>query len=204
MFTLGDVFENNALGDVINFMNIKDFADAIQNGCIAAYGMYVARKRGEAVPPLNYDNPDKVLLKHYQTLGAPMAKHMKGCLFHFQQSSRRIVSRHAIVPVVRQKEWWELTTILLETNEKLVYEKALSDISNNFPKARSWLAWWKLPSHACQIFPAMWEIEERFLPTLPTTNNRVESKNRDMNRTSGIICLPIDNTPKARMPHRYY
>jgi hypothetical protein len=185
MFTLGEVFDKDEVGDVINFMNIKDFADAIQSGAIAAYGMFVARKNGEFVPPLNFDNPDKKQLKVYRDLGQPMEKHMKGCLFHFKQSSRRLIARHNIVPPTRIGEWEKLISVLLETTEKAVYDKTTSSIYDDFPGARSWLAWWMIPSHAGQIFPAVWRIEERFLENLPTTNNRVESKNRDMNRTSG-------------------
>jgi hypothetical protein len=67
MFSQGDVFDHSSLEEVVNFVNIKYFSDAMYNGIIAAYGKYLMRRESLHVSPLNFDNPDLKALATYIT-----------------------------------------------------------------------------------------------------------------------------------------
>jgi hypothetical protein len=185
MFSQGDVFDRSSLEEVVNFVNIKDFSDAMYNGIIAAYGMYLMRRESLHVPPLNFDNPDLKALATYITKGQPMTAYIKGCLFHYKQSCVRLAKRQNVVALSKTTDWFRLTELLLSTAVRAEYDQTVDEIYREFPLARSWLAWWTRESHASQIYKCISKMDWATWTEAPTTNNRIESMNRNMIRTSG-------------------
>ena len=70
------------------------------------------------------------------------------------------------------------------------FNDTVATIKKTFPKSAAWVKWWMIPMHGSQIFPAMSSVDKSAWQRVPTTNNRIESKNRDMYRC-GPWNLPV-------------
>jgi hypothetical protein len=113
---------------------------------------------------------------------------MKGCEFHWVQSTVSVRKYPSMVPLAKRELWDAYTKTLRETTSSVVYEKYKRKILKDFPKTRSWLTWWTRPKIAKMIFKS--QMAKALLESDLDTNNHAESGNRDLKRCL-VLNLPI-------------
>jgi hypothetical protein len=120
---------------------------------------------------------------------------LKGCYFHFMQSVRNVKNNGNIVPASKVSEFEALTNEMYRATTMQVFESTVNEIRQKFPKSKTWINWWTQPGHRILIFAACRssELEEelRNFYNMPTTNNVVESNNRNVNRFLSYKDMPI-------------
>jgi hypothetical protein len=120
---------------------------------------------------------------------------LKGCLFHFRQSVKNVKSNGHVVDVSMATVFQQLADRMYDALTMPEFEKAVSDMRQRFPKARTWISWWTQPGHRNLIFKACrndaFHEELRSFYNMPTTNNVVESNNRSTNRFLSYKDMPI-------------
>ena len=82
------------------------------------------------------------------------------------------------------------------------FEQAVREMQQRFPKSKTWVNWWTQPGHRILIFKACRHdelLEElRCFYNMPTTNNVLESNNRNTNRvTSKCPSLLLHTTSSS-------
>jgi hypothetical protein len=114
------------------------------------------------------------------------AAKLKGCYFHYCQSIKSVSHNSHVVPSGMEDEFNHMAHAMYKATTMTQYNSAVSGISQRFPRANKWLAWWTAPSHAGLIFPAFRASELgqelHTFHNMPTTNNISESHNRKVNR----------------------
>ena len=120
---------------------------------------------------------------------------LKGCYFHFMQSVRNVKNNGNIVQESKVSEFEALTSEMYRATIMHDFETTVNEIRQKFPKTKTWINWWTQPGHRILIFAACRnsELEEelRKFYNMPTTNNVVESNNRNVNRFLSYKDMPI-------------
>ena len=159
---------------------VVDFSDSQRNGFISA-----VRKlwHKNCSTPFNESHRQQFLAN------------LKGCLFHYKQSVKNVKNNGNVVNSSMTTLFQTISDRLYDAATTIEFERAATDLLARFPKAKTWLNWWTQPGHRLMIFKAYRneELQEEFAAfyNMPTTNNVVESNNRNTNRFLSYKEMPV-------------
>lgn len=109
------------------------------------------------------------------TLRAEAAQHIKGCEYHYDESSVRLAKNGNIIPREKQQEFKAATQKLRRLKDRDRFDLHVAYMRLEYPKAASWLDWWLHPLVSPKLFPACKVMVEALWKSLPSTNNAEES-----------------------------
>jgi hypothetical protein len=142
---------------------MMDFSEAERSGFIQAYTEFWILQP-----------QDKRTKDELQTA----AQHLlKGCQEHYR-AGVTCVSRMAGVVCPEETEAFKtraMALLDLPSSEEFIHQA--SYLVRDFPKLKSWMEWWKRPSHASMLFKSQREMDINIWESIPDTNNAEESMN---------------------------
>ena len=101
---------------------------------------------------------------------------MKGCQEHFRAQVTRIQRNNAIIGIDDKERFPAMVKKLLNKNStEDELNKLFEDIDRMFPRAATWLAWWKRTDIRSMIFPGYRKMSPEMSDALSGNNQRAGS-----------------------------
>lgn len=120
----------------------------------------------------------------HQCLSQDAELYIRGCLFHWRQSTIRIRDS-PIISQEKRADFENLTKALIDVADPDEFDRVASLLDSEFPEARPWTKWWLTPSNARQIFPSQMRHDVVPPGSVPRTANPVEAQHSVLHRASG-------------------
>lgn len=172
--------------------SVVDFSLAQKNGFKQAYARW--RSQYSPLSQLSQAAKDAEMASFEAHAGSLL----KGCLFHFHQSVKRVRNNGNFVPVAKQDEFLLLIkkTLNPKTSEDALYT-TFAVILEKFPNCREWLTWCLQCDTASMIFPSITVMGDQRWNKLPTSISALENLHSiyymcwevKMDLISGLQCL---------------
>lgn len=89
--------------------------------------------------------------EHYAIAGILL----KGCLYHWNESVKRIIENRHVIPKERQDEFKSYITKLFTAATIDAFNVIVNTIRTEFPNTRNWIDWWIKNEHAQMLFPIL-------------------------------------------------
>ena len=80
-----------------------------------------------------------------------MKSYIKGCRFHWKQSTERVSGRMDLVPQQHLLFFGQQIKIMGCTTERTKFNEAVTALRSRFPKLLKWLKWWEDPKNGCKV-----------------------------------------------------
>ncbi|KAE8218689.1 hypothetical protein CF319_g7482 [Tilletia indica] len=171
--------------------SVVDYSQAQMNGFKASHRAWAARKRNLGTLS------ESALQAEYKDLDAKAQKLLKGCAFHFIQSSERLRKNGSFVPVDEQEPFRSIVKALRTCRTENSFYSNLKRFNDQFPKCAEWVQWWIRCDIQSLVFPALKVMDQERWDSLPTTTSALESQHalyyltfeRKMDIINGLHCL---------------
>jgi len=118
--------------------------------------------------------------------------HYRFCEVHFKCSLTRVRRNGAVVPHAKETEFYYTALQLLDPQQTVdTFDALLSQMRQDYPKAKRWINWYLHPSRGRHIFPALAASD---FSHLSKDTNAQESPGGDFQRTAAKCKLSIAET----------
>lgn len=118
-----------------------------------------------------------------------LENHYRFCEVHFKRSLTRVRRNGAIVPHAKEMEFYNTALQLLDPQQTVdTFDALLSQMRQDYPKAKRWIDWYLHPSRSRHIFPALAAGD---FSHLSKDTNAQESLGGDFQRTAAKRKLSI-------------
>ncbi|CAD6891507.1 unnamed protein product, partial [Tilletia caries] len=171
--------------------SVVDFSLAQRNGFKKAYARW--RVSFTSLADLSEAARDAEIA----SFEAHAASLLKGCLFHFHQSVKRVKNNGNFVRVTMQDTFMSLIHAALAAKTEDVLHTTFASLFNKFPECTEWLAWWLQCDTACMIFRSLKTMDDAMWDRIPTSTSALENMHSiyylcwetNMDLITGLQCL---------------
>lgn len=192
-FIRNEVF-HHLTGDFLLGGIISDFELPLTGkGLRLAVGRVLVRREGCLLQPSigESDEYDKMCLKKAMDVQFT-SKYVKGCLFHYEQSVKRLKECPPVVEAKFSAPFFAYCQKMLGTESKKEYNVCVANLlAKDIKQVTNWTQWWTRQETASKIFKSqMHAAGHHNDPGAPTVNN-AEVINRDEQRCIRHTYQPI-------------